>query len=410
MLTRGAIVFAISSAIALAFLYYVVTNYEPAVQRSYKGDVVPNGDLAYLLAAGTLIRSDEADTLYRLKRDRSGIWMREHGYVIPNYYPYPPATALLTSLLGPFEPDKSINEWRIGVAIASLILGVCVASTFKSLPWRIAVLIAILWWPPMLENADIGQTGALVGALAAVSTAVFLWKRELGVLCFGLLALKPTFLIGPALIVLQQPRALWWRFAAVAAFVILVPFLWLGFQPFLDYLEVMVWRVNLDAGSGHTYNQALGAIFRAPLPLWFALGVLLFIAAALLVRFVELNAGHFVGLAFAIFLAAIVNPHSLLYDWGIAFVGIMLLRQSRLFPEQWADLAFGLLVISLFFAGDWAWDYRGERGQLLRPLTGWALIVCGAILTLAIFRHARERGHLFAGRPAGTAPAEAAAP
>src|SRR5688572_5631170 len=179
-LGRNTVVFAISAAIALAFLYFVVSNYEDSVQRSYKGDVVPDGDLAYLLAAGRVVTSDDAGKLYRLRGDVAREWAAEHGYDPPRFYPYPPATALLTSLLGPFKPDESINTWRIGVAAASFILGICVASAFTSLAWRAAILIGIAWWPPILENADIGQTGAFLAALMVVCALVFLKSRELG--------------------------------------------------------------------------------------------------------------------------------------------------------------------------------------------------------------------------------------
>ena len=70
----------------------------------------------------------------------------------------------------------------------------------------------------------------------------------------------------------------------------------------------------------------------------------------------------------------------------------MLLCKSDLVPESWADLTFGLLAISLFFVGDWAWDVRRETGAFFRPLTLWALAVLAALTIATVWRWWRDRG------------------
>jgi hypothetical protein len=384
----------ISAAIALLFAAYVFWQYTDDVDRTYSGGVSASRDLAYLLSAGYIIRGDEAKTLYLLPPDAIQ-WHREHGFTYPTFYPYPPATALLTSLAGPFKEDgSSIREWRVAVALASFVLAVCVASAFKSAAWRVAAFISVLWWPPVLENAAIGQTGAFVAALMAVCVLVFMRLPVVGAALFGLLALKPTVLIAPALIVLQQRPALWLIFGAVAAAVLLLPFVWLGSQALSQYIDILEWRAGLDAGGGHSYNQALAAFIRAPTAVWVGLAVGGLVIAAALVHLVEAKLGANTGIGFAILLACIVNPHSMFYDWGLAMVGLMVLRRSALFPEHAADLAVGVLVVALFLAGDWSRDLRVETGTFLRPLTAWTIVVCAALAGLALWRAAYERGLL----------------
>jgi hypothetical protein len=97
--------------------------------------------------------------------------------------------------------------------------------------------------------------------------------------------------------------------------------------------------------------------------------------------------GLYIAMAFAVLVGALVNPHSLFYDWGAAFVALMLLRKSEILAGSYADLAFGVLAISLFFAGHYSWETRHEPGDYLRPLTAWALLVCGTIFLTTVRRY-----------------------
>jgi hypothetical protein len=102
------------------------------------------------------------------------------------------------------------------------------------------------------------------------------------------------------------------------------------------------------------------------------------------------NLGVCAGAAFALFAALLLNPHGLIYDWGVAFAGVMLLRRSKLLPDDRAELAIGLLGISLFAAGQLAWHLT-FHDYVIRPLTGWTMLVTGALLALALYGPARER-------------------
>jgi hypothetical protein len=108
------------------------------------------------------------------------------------------------------------------------------------------------------------------------------------------------------------------------------------------------------------------------------------VVSLILVRLVQIKLNFYAGLALAILLGYLLNPHSLFWDWGTAFVAIMLLRRSGLIPEPYSDFSFGLLAISLVLAGNMAWETRHETGQYLRPLTAWTIVMSCVIVGVMI--------------------------
>ena len=375
-----------------------------ALKYGYGPNPRDHGDFDFLYGAARVVTSHEANLLYTSpgSQERSRQWFATHGYIFPVFYPYPPAGALATALVLPFGNANGYEFWRYGVALATALLAVCVASAFRTWPWRIAVCVALAFWYPMLLNAHIGQTGAFIAATVALFTLIYIRRPKLGAILLGFVAVKPTAAIGPGLFLLQDRAAVWLRFAAVAAAVILLPFLILGPEAFFKWVDILTLRTWRDVGGGHSYNQGFSSIFGKTSVIGLVVAVALLLVAIALTHAVQLKLGAYVAMAFALILGMLVNPHSLVYDWGIAFVALMLLRKSQLLPESWGDLGYGLLMIVLFVAGQYSWQIRHELGHGLRPLTVWALVIELTLLVLA-FRAGAARS-LLSWRPVLAAP------
>ena len=116
----------------------------------------------------------------------------------------------------------------------------------------------------------------------------------------------------------------------------------------------------------------------------------LLVGGVLVSERVRESLGLCAGAAFALIVSLLLNPHGLIYDWGVAFAGIMLLRRSKLLGEDALELAFGLLGVTLFAAGQLAWHLT-FHDYVIRPLTGWALLVTAATLVLTAYEPARTR-------------------
>jgi hypothetical protein len=382
----------ISPLIAIVFAVMVLWNERDATDEAYTTPPTAAGDLAFLIAGGRWITSDEASSLYAGRQGQEERqWSPRQGYYYPNRFPYPPTTTYLFALFRPFDLNTSADIWRVGVAAASVLLGICVASAFRSWAWRIAIVVGVVLWHPVLMNARINQTGVYIAAATAVAALIFLRRQQLGAVLFGLISLKPTALIGPTLIVVQSRRSVWLAFLATCALIVLVPFIWLGSDAFFDWLHILRVRGWRDIGGGHSYNQGLSSFFGASSAFFLVLAIAGLVLAALATRFVQARLGVCVGMAFAVLAGYLLNPHSLFYDWGTAFVAIMLLRKSDLVSDRFADLVFGLVFISLFVTGQRTWELRHEGGDFLRPLTGWSIAASIGLLLLAVQRWDRFR-------------------
>jgi hypothetical protein len=240
-------------------------------------------------------------------------------------------------------------------------------------------------------NAQIGQTGAFFAALMAVSMRLFLVDRVKGAYAMALLAIKPSIALAPTLSVLQERPAIWLRYGIAAAVVVFLPFLYFGPDQLGRWLFILSRRLSIDVGGGHQYNQGISSVVGAETGFWIAILALLTLVTLLVTRAVKAKLGLPIAMAFAVFCGCLVNPHSLFYDWGIAFAGIMLLRMSNVIEDQpLADLLFGLLAVSLFIAGQYTWDMRHETGSFLRPLTAWTFVVISAILLATVRQYALD--------------------
>jgi hypothetical protein len=285
------------------------------------------------------------------------------------------------------DVDGYLTVWRVLVALATIAFALVVARVFRDWFWRVAVVVAIACWDPILLNASIGQTGVFVALATALSVTVFLRNKPLGAVLMGLMAIKPTAVIGPSLLVFPEKVPIWGRFAAGAALVVLPPFLYIGPGQLFRWLDILSQRAARDAGTvggTHYFNQGFASAFSLTSAAGLVVAIVLFVIAAMIVQSVQARLGLFGGAAFALILANLVNPHSLLYDWGTAFVVIMLLRQSAIVRDEWRDLAIGALAISLFVAGQLAWNVR-FHSYAVRPLTIWGLLLTAGLLAIAFW-------------------------
>jgi hypothetical protein len=375
-----------SSALALIFLLLVLLRYGDDAEKAYSSGLNgERGDIAFLVGAGKLM-VDQPTLLYRTgglaMTERE--WRELKGYTFPIFYPYAPLAAIATAVLAPFEAGTTATLWRAGVALASIVLGVCVAMAFRNWAWRIAIFACIVVWRPLLMNAEIGQTGAFVAALMAVGMILYLRDKKLGVLVLAFLALKPSVALAPTLIALQERPAIWLRYGLAAAALVFLPFVVLGYESLHGWLRILARRLTIDVGGGHSYNQGLSSVIGESAGLWVVLVLVLALGTFLAVRMVKTKLGLEAAMAFAVFGGCLVNPHSLFYDWGIAFVGVMLLRMSKVIEEPLPDIIFGLLSVSLFVAGQYTWEQRHDAGAFVRPLTAWTLLVLGVIFVATL--------------------------
>lgn len=358
----------------------------------------PGGDFDYLIAGGRVL-TDEPFALYDRGIDGKA-WQAEHGYNFPGWYPYPPAAALLTVPLGEVSLAGAFTIWRVLIALSVFLLAVCLLRPFKSWSWRIALLAVLACWQPLLLNITIGQTGAFVAALVAVTMSVYLRNPRLGALVLGLLVLKPTAALIGVLTLFPRSMDHWLRFSAVVLAVGFLPFLWLGAEPLRQWLDILTNRTSNDLGGGHSYNQGFTSVLGISNP---RLVMIILIAGALgilaVVQRIYDRLGVEASAAFALYAGLLLNPHSLLYDWPAAVVGIALLRRAS--PVGWTanDTGAGLLAMSLFAAGQLAW-----RGELalgpMQPLTAWSAALC-CYLTVRAFLPAIKLTRLL--RPASSA-------
>jgi hypothetical protein len=225
-----------------------------------------------------------------------------------------------------------------------------------------------------------------VAALATIGVLVYLRNQAHGAAVLGLMALKPTAGIAAGLIVWQGRPRIWPYFAAVAVAVVFLPFVWLGFSPLEQWFDWLYTRSTVDLDGGHIYNQGLSSMINfGNIPGLLLLGVLFGLVLAT-VKLVNARLGLEVGIAFALLTGFLINPHSLLYDWGIAFVAIYLIRRADLTPSHLADFSAGLLVVSLFAAGQLAWYGVSETYETsslaVNPVTVWAILMDLGILAL----------------------------
>jgi hypothetical protein len=356
----------------------------PSVYEAYEKPA--SGDIRYIIDAGNVVTDDCPPCLYRKDQPsvQRGLDLSiAHGYAYPYHYPYAPAFAYLMVPIADLDHDLAGRLWQALTAAATLVLAVLVAATFRGWSWRILMAAAVVCWEPLLLNARIGQTGALVAAGTAVALLAFFRNRNLGAVLLGLLVLKPTAVIAPFFLIFPERLGVWARFYATVAALALLPFLWLGADGLFGWIESLTDRALIDLTGGHAYNQGLSAVLSLKNTLGLVLIAVALVLLALLVNAAESRLGIRLTAALTICLALIFNPHSLVYDWGVAFVVIMLIRSGGLFAERFADALATALALALFVGGQLVWRQFLE-GQVVHLLTVWGLAVIAVLVLVGV--------------------------
>ncbi len=343
----------------------------PHVLDAYSGRQGYPLDLDYLINAGRVITGDRPGALYDRSQQPAN-WRRQYGYFFPGAYAYAPAFALASAPLKEVDGKTAWDISRVIIAISMLALALGTASAFASWPWRAAAFAAVITWQPLLLNARLGQTGAYAAALLGCGIVLFLRNRALGAALLGLTIFKPTIAIGPAIMVLSEKPRVIAAFCLVAGLVALVPFLWLGIDPLRGWIETLATRPLQEYFASNRFNQGIFGRVRINGPearVALALGLLALVA---LCHFVERGAGLEAAAAVAVCGSLLANPHSLLYDWGPGFAVILLVRRSARLGALSTDLGAGILMVSMFVAGEVSWSLS-DRDATVRPLLLWGL-------------------------------------
>lgn len=371
----------------IAFAAYALMTRIDDVREAYGSSVRSAGDFSYLRNAARTLRTGEPQALYEGVADREA-WRAEHGFNLPGSYPYAPAVAYAMLPLTVVDSGPAFTIWKGGVALASAGLALAAASQFRSRLWQVAVVLALITWWPVLLNAKIGQTGAFIAALVALGSLVLLRNRRFGAALLALSVLKPSTILGPALIVWPERPRVWLTCAGVAAIVALLPFLWLGPEALFGWIDILRGTASRDLTGGHSYNQGLTALIGFEGLAGRLAFVALIVASMLGVNEIHKRGGVAAAAAVAVLVGLLLNPHSLIYEWGLAFASVMLIRRSLTVAPQSADLVCGLLIVTLFFAGHWE-----PRDPIIKPLTAWALAT-GVAFALYTVWSARDRPRL----------------
>jgi hypothetical protein len=354
----------------------------PEVVKANNGSEGYPLDFAYLVDAGLLITSPERDFLYQPPADLSGFQFG-HGYPFPGGYAYPPAFAYAMAPLGHLDRVAAWDWWKVGVGICIAIVALATASAFKSWWWRFGVVAAAVTWEPFLTNARFGQSGALAAALLVGGVLLFMSNRVAGAALLGLTMFKPTVAIGPAMMILSERPRVIAAFCVVAGLLALTPFLWLGVGPMQGWIQTLVTRPIQEYFASSRLNQGLVSFVHINGTTGRFILSLALLGLVIGCHFVELRAGVEAAGALAVCGSLVANPHALVYDWGVAFAVIFLLRRSSQLAIWSTDLGAGFLLILLFVAGDISWQLA-TRNASVRPLLFWALAVMALILATAL--------------------------
>lgn len=396
--SKGAL---LSVILALGFLAISLRIAVPAVENELR---YRSTDLPYFLGAGLMLKEGDGAYIYeRPWPQEVRDYVQQRDLRLPGGYAYTPLTAFAAIPLVEEEPRglaSEIAEYAVLTAVA--ITGLCVASSFQGWHWRIAILVAAFAWQPLIFSIRFAQTGAFGAAIAAMGYLLFSRSRPAGAALLGLIIFKPTLAVGPGLAMLGGKRRNLLIFAASCFALGVLPILLLGgLDAFTGWLRILLDRGESElGGGGHKYSAGISKSLDLTSGAGYATVVFVGAAVAALAFMVGRRLGPYEAGIFGIVAALVLNPHALLYDWGIVFVTIMLVRKASL-GRLSTDLGAGIFGIVLFAVGQWSWDVIDSRQDVpIQPLTLWSLTVAGSLAALAFWHPRAPDG---AGRATETA-------
>jgi hypothetical protein len=386
----------------LAIAGYFIWHAQDRARDAYTSEIRRASDFRYFYNAGRAMWADPP-VLY-VPPENYRQWAIEHGYGAPGGFAYGAALPIAYSPLLLIDMEHAFTVWKGAVFVATLLLAALVASSFQSWGWRIAAFTLVMLWRPLLLNALIGQTGAFIAVIACVGFLLYLKNRGRGAAVLALLVVKPTALIGPALAIWSERKAPIRPFLITAAAVALLPFLWLGPLAFIGWIDIILERTAGSLGSAHGYDQGLTRYFTLSAgPGWIVLGTLMFGLVGSVLLTAE-RQGTEAAAAIAMAGALLINPHSMIYDWGIALVIVLLLARSSAFASIPRDVLAAALLLTLIASGEISFSRTAPQLPVAVTLpTLWA----GGVFLLLLTRTAYLSARLWLSRPRATEQATA---
>jgi hypothetical protein len=352
----------------------------------------PGIDMVYFQGAGYLVKEGQEKYIY-VRPIPAGVWDSfpfDQGLRYPGGFAYTPLVAYAAAPLADEPQREATDKWQLAGLVAIGVTAVCVASSFKSWHWRVAVVAAAFTWQPLLLSLRFSQTGVFIAAIAAVGYVLFFRFRPAGAGVLGLLILKPPLAIGPGLAMLGERWRTVLAFAAAAFVVGILPLVLIGgVDAVRGWVDIILERseVEITGGTGHKYSAGLSRSIDFSSPAGYALLGVCGAAAAAVVFLVSKRLGSAEAAIVGVLGAMVLSPHSLLYDWAIVYVTILLVRKATSLGPPSSDLGAGAFALSLFLFGQWSWHLIDVKGDFfLHPLTFWSLAVSGALVALALYR------------------------
>lgn len=321
-------IFALFVAVVVAYAFCTVI----AAQR--------NGDFVHLWIGGRLASEGRWAELYDVTAQSEvlarafplgvppSLWASRN-YLIGVFF-YPPSAALLYSGLGSF-----LLPFAAGFqALLNTTLALGAAALLKRLggPGFFASSLLILLFPPFFYSYVLGQNGVatlvvlLLGGLALARR----WS-VLGGLLFGLLAVKPSWLVAVAwlpLLVGGWRMALGMAIGAASTLLLSLPFTgpgvwldWLRLMPQLGRLDTLPdYPLHLQFDGLSVFRRAFGIGARADVQGWITAGLLVAVSVW---RGRRLPTAPALGLGLAV--STFINPHLHHYDMLPTLVGLGLM-------------------------------------------------------------------------------------
>lgn len=347
----------------LVGLYAITPNF-----RSRDGAAAAplGGDFLQEWIGGYIIRRGEADRLYdpdyakRLQHDPDVVGYR---WRADRYLPivYPPFYYLLVSPLAALNSATATAVWAglmVGALCLTLLLWQRLARfDTATLGW---VALAVLLFPPLVENMISSQKGTLILLLFTASYALLRagWPMAAG-LVFGLIAFKPQLALLVAFAMLFKRQ---WRFVlggATTGMLLALLSLAASWQACEDYVRFALGTGNYLQTAGYDLTKAhnwrgffalmLGE--QAP-PLVVTLATLsacaatIFLVARLLAGRLDTNSPNFARqFAGMVIGTVLVSPHLLTYDLTVLLPVFLLATGPNRVPKL-AIVLFAACAVS----------------------------------------------------------------
>jgi hypothetical protein len=299
--------------------------------------------------AGRIIVSDEPSRLYDASaaaRDQRA----DSGSI--RAFVNPPAEALLFAPFArlSFGAGRSLFAAVSALAIAAMLLLLLFAAGPRNAVMAGAAVAAVISFLPLYDSVYLGHSDPLYALFIGASLVLLAAGRErLGGAATGLLALKPTLLVLPAMALLLRRPGAGVATVAAAAIVGLAPFLITGPGSVLHYADIVwnrhpdVFRLDSTIRGGaalmFNWNGFVSRLFDIDPPAW-VIGPLIAITLAAVVA--AMLRGTWEEAYFAGVLGSLVAvPHMANYDWPVLLpAGIFLALRTR-------DDALRCLLIAL---------------------------------------------------------------